>query len=112
MAEIKTELKMRKDKEMRRYPERNSKHLRQNRPIQGYEIRVAGHLDERALDWFGEIRVANRADGNALLSGSIPDQAAMLRVLLRLNDLGLSILSVRAIRRRRWRNEVRANGII
>jgi hypothetical protein len=99
---------MRKDTEMRRYPERNSKHLRQNRPIQGYEILVAGHLDETAFDWFGEIRVANLADGDALLSGSIPDQAAMLRVLLRLNDLGLSILSVRAVRGRRWRKEVRA----
>jgi hypothetical protein len=106
------ELKMRKDKEMRRYPERKSKHLRQNRPIQGYEIRVAGHLDETAFDWFGEIRVVNRADGDALLSGSIPDQAAMLRVLLRLNDLGLSILSVKANRGRRWRNEVRAKGSI
>jgi len=95
----------RKDKAVSRHSERNSKHPRQNRPTQGYEIRVAGHLDEEAFDWFGEIRVSNRADGNALLSGSIPDQAAMLRVLLGLNDLGLSILSVRAIRGRRWHNE-------
>jgi len=85
---------------MHRDPERKSKKIRRYRPVQGYEIRVAGHLDETAFDWFGEIQVANRASGDALLSGSIPDQAAMLSVLLRLNDLGLSILSVRAIRRR------------
>ena len=102
-----TELNKRKDKALSRNSERNPKHLRQNRSIQGYEIRVAGHLDETAFDWLGEIRVSNRADGDALLSGSIPDQAAMLRVLLGLNDLGLSILSVRAIRGRRWRNEAR-----
>jgi hypothetical protein len=83
---------------MRRNPKSNSKHLRQNRLVQGYKIRVTGHLDEKAFDWFGEIRVSNQADGDALLSGSIPDQAALLRVLLNLNDLGLSILSVRAIR--------------
>jgi hypothetical protein len=101
MAEKRTELKMRKDKEMPRYPERKSKHLRQQRPIQGYEIRVAGSLDELDFEWFGALSIANQENGDALLSGSIPDQASLLRVLLHLNDLGLTILSVKSIRRRR-----------
>lgn len=86
---------------MRRNPKSNSKHLRQNRPIQGYEIRVAGHLDELDFEWFGALSISNQENGAALLSGLIPDQSALLRVLLRLNDLGLTILSVKAIKRRR-----------
>ncbi len=80
----------------------DQKHKRRRRlkPGQGYEIQVAGHLEEGAFDWYGEIMIANQENGNALLSGAIPDQAALLRVLLRLNDLGLTILSVKALKRR------------
>jgi hypothetical protein len=47
------------------------------------------------------VSIANQENGDALLTGSIPDQAALLSVLLRLNDLGLTILSVKALRRSR-----------
>jgi hypothetical protein len=75
--------------------------IRHRRPIQGYEIRVRGHLEETALDWFGEVVITNHRNGDALLTGSIPDQAALLRVLLYLNNLGLTILDVKAILRKR-----------
>jgi hypothetical protein len=71
------------------------------RPILGYEIRVGEHLDANALDWFGEVAITNHRNGDALLTSSIPDQAALLRVLLHLNDLGLTILEVKSIKRKR-----------
>jgi hypothetical protein len=73
--------------------------------IQGYEIRVAGQLEEASLEWYGEISVANQSNGDALLSGSIPDQAALLRVLLRLDELGMTILMVKALKKRKKRTE-------
>ena len=80
-------------------PENNPKR-RRRKPIQGYEIRVAGHLEDTAFEWFGAVSIADQRNGDALLTGSIPDQAALLRVLLRLHDLGLTILSVKALKRR------------
>jgi hypothetical protein len=82
-------------------PDRKSRRWRPSKPVQGYEIQVAGHLEEGAFDWFGEVVIANQENGSALLSGDIPDQAALLRMLLHLNDLGLTILSVKALRRRK-----------
>jgi hypothetical protein len=86
---------------MHHNPEIKTKFRRRNRPIQGYAIRIAGNLDELDFEWFGALSISNQENGAALLSGSIPDQAALLRVLLRLNDLGLTILSVKAIKQRR-----------
>jgi hypothetical protein len=82
-------------------PEIKTRFRRRNRPIQGYVIQVAGNLGELDFEWFGALSISNQENGAALLSGSIPDQAALLRVLLRLNDLGLTILSVKTIKRRR-----------
>ncbi len=94
MRSMKTKRDLRKDeRNLRRQPGRQA--------IQGYEIRVAGHLESGAFDWFGEVVISNLENGDALLSGAIPDQPALLRVLLRLHDLGITILSVKALKRRR-----------
>jgi hypothetical protein len=74
---------------------------RRRKSIRGYEIRVASHLEDTDAEWFGAASIANQENGDALLSGAIPDQAALMSVLLRLHDLGLTILSVKALRRRR-----------
>jgi hypothetical protein len=81
--------------------EKTNPPTRRRRPIRGYEIRVWGHLGATALDWFGEVAISNRRNGEARLASSIPDQAALLRVLLHLNDLGLTILEVKSITRKR-----------
>ena len=85
---------------MHRNSENNSKR-RRSKSIQGYEIRVTGHLGDTAIEWLGAVSIANQENGDALLTGSIPDQAALMRVLLCLHDLGLTILSVKALRRRK-----------
>jgi len=59
-----------------------------------YEIRVKGHLDDSWADSFDGLTITNLKNGEALLSGSIQDQAALQGVLNRISNLGLSLISV------------------
>jgi hypothetical protein len=62
-----------------------------------YEIRVRGHLDEEWSDWLGGMTIARQDDGTSLLTGPVIDQAALQGLLLKLHDLGLSLVSVRCL---------------
>jgi hypothetical protein len=62
-----------------------------------YEIKVEGHLDETLAGWFEDLTVFNLEDGDALLSGLLPDQAALQGVLKRISNLGLTLVSVNAV---------------
>lgn len=59
-----------------------------------YEIRIAGHLDERWQDWFDGMTVTLEEDGNTLLSAPVPDQPALYGILRRVRDLDLPPVSV------------------
>jgi hypothetical protein len=59
-----------------------------------YQIRVRGHLSEGRAEWFNGLSIENQANGEALLTGPIPDQAALHGVLIRIRDLGLPLLSL------------------
>jgi hypothetical protein len=59
-----------------------------------YQIRVRGHLSAVGAAWFDGLTVANGAGGEAVLSGPIRDQAALMAVLRRVHDLGLTLLDV------------------
>jgi hypothetical protein len=59
-----------------------------------YEIRIQGELDDYWQDWFGELRLENQENGQALLSGFLPDQAALHGVLVKIRDLNLTLISV------------------
>jgi hypothetical protein len=59
-----------------------------------YHILLRGKLDLEQASWFPELTHAPNADGNTLLSGELPDQAALLGVLFRAHNLNLQILSV------------------
>jgi hypothetical protein len=63
-----------------------------------YQIRVRGHLSAVGAAWFDGLSVANDADGEAVLSGPIRDQAALMAVLRRVHDLGLTLLDVHSLR--------------
>jgi hypothetical protein len=56
------------------------------------EIRVKGHLAQQWRDWLGGLAIENQPDGVALLSGSLPDQAALYGVLRQIRDLGLDLV--------------------
>ena len=61
-----------------------------------YEIRVDGVLDDWWADWFGGLRVAS--DGTqTVISGQLPDQPALHALLVKIRDLGLSLVSVRRL---------------
>ncbi len=71
---------------------------RRDRPEAGrYEIRITGHLDAHWTGWFDGLTVRHDADGTTVLSGLIPDQAALHGLLQRVRDLGLPLLSVTQI---------------
>lgn len=58
-----------------------------------YQIQVKGTLDESWSDWFDGF-IVTQQDGQTLLAGQVIDQAALLGILAKMNDLGLVILSV------------------
>lgn len=57
-------------------------------------IQIKGHLSHQWSDWFGGLTIENRPDGNAVISGVLPDQAALYGVLDRMRDLGVTIISL------------------
>jgi hypothetical protein len=59
-----------------------------------YEIRVEGQISENWTDWFHGLAIRNLSNGEGLLSGPLPDQAALLGVLTRLQGLNLTVISV------------------
>ena len=59
-----------------------------------YHIRVQGHLDPSWQDRFGGLRIEQQEAGTTLLSGTLPDQAALHGVLFQIIRLGLTLLSL------------------
>lgn len=59
-----------------------------------YEIKVKGHLDARWSDWFSGLQLTHLAGDETLLSGTLPDQAALHGMLERVRDLNLTLVSV------------------
>jgi hypothetical protein len=60
-----------------------------------YEIKIKGRMDPRWSDWFGGLSLAYLDEQDqTLLSGALPDQAALHGVLERIRDLNLTLISV------------------
>jgi hypothetical protein len=59
-----------------------------------YEIRVKGHLSKQWADRFGGLAIDNLPNGEASLSGTLPDQAALHGVLNQILYLGLTLVSL------------------
>jgi hypothetical protein len=59
-----------------------------------YALRVQGHLDPCWQDRFGGLRIEQQEAGTTLLSGPLPDQAALHGLLLQIVRLGLTLLSL------------------
>jgi hypothetical protein len=58
------------------------------------EIKIRGHLDPRWSEWFADLQLTHIEGNETLLSGSLPDQAALYGLLERIRDLNLSLVSV------------------
>jgi len=61
-----------------------------------YEIRIKGELGQPVLAFFGVFATATRAP-ETVLSGALPDQHALHRVLQRVQSLGLELIAVRRL---------------
>jgi hypothetical protein len=61
-----------------------------------YEIRIKGELRQPVLAFFGDFAAATRAP-ETVLSGALPDQQALHRVLQRIQSLGLELIAVRRL---------------
>jgi len=62
-----------------------------------YQIKIKGHLDDTLAGWFDGMTVSNLEEGNALLSGPLPDQAALQGILKQISNLGITLISVNAL---------------
>lgn len=66
-----------------------------------YRIEVAGSLSGEWAEWFGNMTLAvkHSSQGAAItvLSGPVPDRAALFGILSRIRDLGLRLISVNQV---------------
>ena len=62
-----------------------------------YQIRLGCHIEKHQQYWFDDLSVTNLDNGECLLVGSIPDQAALFGILLKIRDLGLPLVSVHQV---------------
>jgi hypothetical protein len=59
-----------------------------------YEIRIAGHLDQRWSTWFDGLAIIHEDDGTTTLRGAVTDQAELHGLLAKVRDLGATLISV------------------
>ena len=63
----------------------------------GYIVRIAGHLDAHWSVWFGDFILTRAPDGTTTLRGIVADQAELHGLLVKVRDLGVTLLSVEII---------------
>ncbi len=71
-----------------------------------FQIHVRGHLGAQWSDWLEGLEVELLDDGEMILTGSIPDQAALMGILNKLNRLNLALLSVCEVSKKNKENKM------
>jgi hypothetical protein len=59
-----------------------------------YQLRVEGHLDEHWSTWLGDLTLTHDSDGTTSLRGAVSDQAELHGLLMKVRDLGVTLISV------------------
>ncbi len=62
-----------------------------------YQLRVDGHLDDRWSAWFGDFTLTYENDGTTGLTGLVADQAQLHGLLMKVRDLGVTLVSVTVV---------------
>lgn len=73
-----------------------TKKTHMQKSLSHYQICVAGNLEAKWMDWFEGFALEQKGD-KTLLSGTVPDQAALFGVLARIRDLGLPLISLQLL---------------
>ncbi len=63
----------------------------------GYQIRFKGHLDPSWSSWFDGLTITHEENGQTLLAGPLPDQAALYGILEKARNLNLTLVAVSEI---------------
>lgn len=59
-----------------------------------YQIRLKGHLSDQWTVWFEGLAIKLEEGGDTLLTGQVPDQAALFGLLRKVRDLGMQLVSI------------------
>jgi hypothetical protein len=62
-----------------------------------YQIRIKDHLSREWTDWFEGLTITLEDNGDTLLTGPVIDQAALYRLLKKVRNLGMSLVSLNPI---------------
>ena len=57
-------------------------------------IRIKGRLDPAWADWFEGLAISVDETGNTVVSGPVPDQAALHGLLKKVRDMGMPLISI------------------
>ncbi len=63
-----------------------------------YEIKIKGRLDKQWADWFDPLVLQYTTEGDTILAGPVPDQAALQGILINLGNLNLDLISVNQVK--------------
>jgi len=62
--------------------------------MQQVEIRVKGRINQQWSEWFGGLTISHSDSDETILTGLVPDEAALYGIISRLRDLGLKLTSL------------------
>jgi hypothetical protein len=68
--------------------------MNESRSHRIYHILLNGNPDDSWADWFANATFDRAEDGTTMLTVNIPDQPALMGLLIRLNNLGLEFVSI------------------
>lgn len=63
-----------------------------------YQIRLRGNLDQQWSNWFDGMEITTEEEGDTLLTGLVQDQAALLGLIRKVRNLGITLVSVQPVK--------------
>ena len=63
--------------------------------MQTVEIRIEGQIDTDWAEWLEDFSITHQGGNETILTGTVPDQAALYGLIAKLRDLGLKLISVK-----------------
>ena len=72
-----------------------------------YRIRLKSQLDPYWADWFGGMALTNLENGEAALEGLVEGQEALHRIIEKIRDLNIGLISIEQVEDLQEQNEGR-----